>query len=1049
MAEDRVFWTDAATKLDRNRLGANTPPLPALTEANDMVRRACSTMKEEWRLALMKWREAGTEPLRLELEKYFVDLHKRDSLPEIDLEKEAALATLTPPDARRAFVARWLSLGFETSLEILTRMWGYVHVHELRRAWLVIKPAEENWDSTKSSAKVEMADLLARHVRSLPDDERALVRAAGAKLRENAPLTVRIGLARALDDADFANEDARVLLAQPAAGDRPDAKFLMRLVSQVDHLEQLVEMFGFDSLAFRPEIVARRVGVPAAPLLIKQLANAKVSSYASDVATYLATLECRETARAFAPYLAKRGLGLIAKEFFERRPDIALRAVDAKTVKVLRELGVIPDQTTNDDDQDDVPEVPEADASELPQVLVDPFWKTQTSSKGKVTDVPTLAGLKPLPFEEKILLSKEERDLALAVQHSHALDDDVVDNFVADPDTIDVRYIRLEPRDVLNLLARCGLKALPFIFAIGKHTSPSQVVTGLIVVSSPTVGVYVGEIGAKEKVARPAVVEYFTEHAEASAIGLVRAALSKKSQKAALAGLQFLHSQKPDVVREVAKRYGPKVEELLPRLLEWEGPTRGPAKSVAPPAWVHPERLPAVLLANKKKRLPESAVRHLVTLLMLEHKRMSEVLDACHKPSLARFAWSVFQVWLSEGADPKDDWALTSLGPLGDDEVARRLSPLVRAWPGEGLHARAVKGLDVLAAIGSDLALMNLDAIAEKVKFKALQERARKKIEEIALQRNLSREQLADRIAPTLDLDPDGSRVLTLSDDRKFRVGFDENLVPFVIAEDGKRLADLPKTKGSSEATETWKGLKKDAKAIAQTQILRFERAMIAQRRWPASELKKLFIDHPLMFHLARRVVWATFDGKKDKLTSTFRVAEDRSLANVDDDAFTLLDNDAVVVGIPHRLELTDADERQWGELFGNYEIVQPFPQLSREVFEPTEIDRQNPTVIARFAEMEVTTRKVLGLTSRGWRLGPTLDAGWIWSVVKPLPGTNLTATLSFNAGGLYIPNMAESPPTQQISAVTVFTDKPRTALQPLSAIQFSELVRDLDWLRS
>jgi len=41
-----------------------------------------------------------------------------------------------------------------------------------------------------------------------------------------------------------------------------------------------------------------------------------------------------------------------------------------------------------------------------------------------------------------------------------------------------------------------------------------------------------------------------------------------------------------------------------------------------------------------------------------------------------------------------------------------------------------VKGLEVLATIGSDVALMHLDRIAQKVKFKGLQEKARAKMQQ-------------------------------------------------------------------------------------------------------------------------------------------------------------------------------------------------------------------------------------------------------------------------------------------------------------------------------
>jgi len=56
-----------------------------------------------------------------------------------------------------------------------------------------------------------------------------------------------------------------------------------------------------------------------------------------------------------------------------------------------------------------------------------------------------------------------------------------------------------------------------------------------------------------------------------------------------------------------------------------------------------------------------------------------------------------------------------------------------------------------LRAIGSDTALMQLNSIAQKLKFKALQNKARQFMDDIAAARGLSRLQLEDRIVPDLD----------------------------------------------------------------------------------------------------------------------------------------------------------------------------------------------------------------------------------------------------------------------------------------------------------
>ena len=134
--------------------------------------------------------------------------------------------------------------------------------------------------------------------------------------------------------------------------------------------------------------------------------------------------------------------------------------------------------------------------------------------------------------------------------------------------------------------------------------------------------------------------------------------------------------------------------------------------------------------------------------------------DVCSADSLAGIApGSVYRTadrWRSN----RESWAFTALGVLGNDDTARKLTPLIRAWPGESQHKRATVGLDILAAIGSDIALMQLNGIAQKLKFKALQERAKEKIADIAESRELTVAELEDRLAPDLGLDDNGSLLL-------------------------------------------------------------------------------------------------------------------------------------------------------------------------------------------------------------------------------------------------------------------------------------------------
>ncbi len=179
--------------------------------------------------------------------------------------------------------------------------------------------------------------------------------------------------------------------------------------------------------------------------------------------------------------------------------------------------------------------------------------------------------------------------------------------------------------------------------------------------------------------------------------------------------------------------------------------------------------------------------------LEVPYASLSSLKEVTTPASRAALAWELFQAWLVAGAPSKEGWCFTALGHFGDDTCARSITPLIRAWPGEAQHQRAVTGLDVLAMIGTDVALMNLHGIAQKLKFKGLQEKARGKIDDIAKTRGFTADELADRLVPDLGLDEDGSLTLDFGA-RQFHVAFDESLKP-VVKEGGKVLADLPKPK--------------------------------------------------------------------------------------------------------------------------------------------------------------------------------------------------------------------------------------------------------------
>lgn len=417
------------------------------------------------------------------------------------------------------------------------------------------------------------------------------------------------------------------------------------------------------------------------------------------------------------------------------------------------------------------------------------------------------------------------------------------------------------------------------------------------------------------------------------------------------------------------------VEELLAAdPLESTLPARMPAVG----AWADPALLPQILL-KEGGALPADAVHHALTVLAVSkpgevYPGLDVLTEHCTADSLAAFAWGVFEQWRLAGMPPKESWALHALGWLGDDEIVRRLTPVLRAWPGEGAHHRAVEGLNVLATIGTDVALLHLHGIAQRVPFKALKVRAQEKIAEVAEGLGLTAEQLGDRLVPDFGLDADGSTVIDYGT-RQFTVGFDEQLRPYVRDADGKPRKALPAPAAKDDPElapaerKRFAALKKDVRTIAADQVRRLEAAMVGGRAWSAAEFQELFVAHPLLWHLVRRLVWLS---EADGAVTAFRVAEDRTFADVGDDELTLPEEASV--RLAHPLHLGE-DLGAWSELFADYEILQPFPQLGRAVHALTEEEAASHR-LARFEQATVPVGKLLGLTKRGWERGEPQDAG-------------------------------------------------------------------------
>jgi len=593
-------------------------------------------------------------------------------------------------------------------------------------------------------------------------------------------------------------------------------------------------------------------------------------------------------------------------------------------------------------------------------------------------------------------------------------------------------------------VARLGADALPLVERCA--AAKAWGVEAALPLGAPSLAPAVAA-GLGKATVRDAARAWLRRHPEPAAIGLVPHALGRAAarRRHAIAALKsLLRRGHGALVRDVAARYGADAAEALAPLLDASPLDDFPARRPSLPRWFDPDALPSPELADGAGAIGRDAVIHLATMLAFSqlgapYAGIDDVEAACDRASLAAFSWALFEAWLDAGAPNGERWAMAQLGWLGDADAAYGLVTHMRQWPAQGASKRAERALDVLAEMDGDVPLVLVHELSQRGRG-SLRKNAQRKLARIAALRGLGRDALADRLVPTLGLDPDGTMSLDYGR-RAFRVGFDEELRPFVLDDRGKERKALPRPGKRDDpalapaAEARFKALKKAVRAVAKTQVARFEAALRDGRRWTGADFSRYVVRHPLLVHLARRLVFARYDD--DGLAVAFRVTEDRELADVDEEPVAVPDDASV--GLAHPVELGPDAIARWKEVLSDYELLQPLPQLARWCAR-TAPDARDAALEGALG-VDVFATRVAALEKRGWVRGPVDDEG-VFHIMERALGPGRRARLLLHPG--IVSGMVHLSEPQLLAGVQLQDARGPLALASLSAVEFSELMRDL-----
>src|SRR5262249_29210837 len=180
----------------------------------------------------------------------------------------------------------------------------------------------------------------------------------------------------------------------------------------------------------------------------------------------------------------------------------------------------------------------------------------------------------------------------------------------------------------------------------------------------------------------------------------------------------------------------------------------------SPVKWLDPKSLPAPKLFDGSKLSPDWLLY-----LLYRQSRVKEMrADIEAKPLYAQIdrktsgdlALAVAQAFFGSKAEADDRWTMAFAAILGDDRLVPALTRQIKEWADSMRGKLAEYAAQALALLGSDAALLALDAMAIRYrsKNKNIGKAASEAFADAAHARGLTVEELGDLVVPWLGFQP-------------------------------------------------------------------------------------------------------------------------------------------------------------------------------------------------------------------------------------------------------------------------------------------------------
>ncbi|QJB30529.1 DUF4132 domain-containing protein [Chitinophaga oryzae] len=343
------------------------------------------------------------------------------------------------------------------------------------------------------------------------------------------------------------------------------------------------------------------------------------------------------------------------------------------------------------------------------------------------------------------------------------------------------------------------------------------------------------------------------------------------------------------------------------------------------------------------------------------------------------FAMHLFQLYLSRNGDAKAKYLLALAGLTGDDALAATLEQAVIQWISEKRLRMAEHGVGALALHGSKQALQTVEYLSRKYRVRKanIGAAALAGMQYAAAELGITMHELGDRIVPDF-----GFKGMFLPFEVKgdiYQLYIDQQFKPAVINNRQRKLKSIP----VATPAHTKEAIKQLGKAIAETvklQTARLEHFLVVQRKWEPAQWQQCFLQHPIMFVYATRLLWALYDAQ-DQLITGFQCHDANRLTDLHGQPVTI--PAGASIRVLHPLYLSSEALAQWKQRFAEDGIEAVFPQLDRPVaaIPPQQADT---TLVHDFEDIALeSTLLNKHMEQKGWKLSEGSDGKYVYAYHK------------------------------------------------------------------